>query len=684
VPEPTHRQAGSDVGVLEVPYLPQSEALCGGAAVAMVMRYWGGRDIYAEDFAPYAGDEERGISTESLARAAGRPGWSAVPFNADSSDVAHHLSRGRPLIALVQVAPERFHYVVIVGLTGDYVLYHDPAVAPYRKMSRERFERAWSESGHWAMLVLPDARPAEHDDVVAASGRVGATDREDAGGVGEDGACRAIVTRATESAAAGAPEVAERWLMRANETCGASAEVARELAGLRFRQGRFAEAVRLAERAVALDPGDSYGWELLAAARFRVGDRDGALSAWNRIGAPRVDVIDIQGLRRTRYRVVADRLGIAPRDTLTPGALRRARRRAASLPTVRASAVRYRPLPDGSVKLEVAIVERQASRLPQAVGMAAQALPSREISVYLASPVGAGSLLGARWRWWANRPLVGASMAAPGALGLPGVLEAEGYWERQSYDRSRGADGGAERDPAIVEERRHGALGLGDWLSGTLWLEGGLGLDRWADEPTRLAVRAAAQLRTVDDRLALLGAGSVWPSGSNRAAFGLIEVGADWRSAASRRALEWRARAGVELATAGSPLALWRGAGTGHARDALLRAHPLLDDGVVRGDRIGRSLAHGGVEVTRWLWDVGLGAVGVALFADGAKLWRPLVGEGDGSLTIDSGAGVRLALPWQGHLRADLATGLRDGATAVSVAWEAPWPAQGLIARPGR
>ena len=36
---------------LEVPYLPQSVLLCGGAALAMVERWWGRRGVYAEDFA---------------------------------------------------------------------------------------------------------------------------------------------------------------------------------------------------------------------------------------------------------------------------------------------------------------------------------------------------------------------------------------------------------------------------------------------------------------------------------------------------------------------------------------------------------------------------------------------------------------------------------------------------------
>ena len=36
--------------VLDVPFIAQSELLCGGAAAAMVMRYWGERGIDAESF----------------------------------------------------------------------------------------------------------------------------------------------------------------------------------------------------------------------------------------------------------------------------------------------------------------------------------------------------------------------------------------------------------------------------------------------------------------------------------------------------------------------------------------------------------------------------------------------------------------------------------------------------------
>ena len=43
--------SGQTLSVPDVPFVAQSEALCGGAALAMVLRYWGTTGVQAEDFA---------------------------------------------------------------------------------------------------------------------------------------------------------------------------------------------------------------------------------------------------------------------------------------------------------------------------------------------------------------------------------------------------------------------------------------------------------------------------------------------------------------------------------------------------------------------------------------------------------------------------------------------------------
>ena len=121
-----------------------------------------------------------------------------------------------------------------------------------------------------------------------------------------------------------------------------------------------------------------------------------------------------------------------------------------------------------------------------------------------------------------------------------------------------------------------------------------------------------------------------------------------------------------------APLALWPGAGEGQSRAPLLRAHALLDDGIVdlsRSAAFGRSLAFGNVEVQRWLDRPAIVRVGIAAFADVARAWRQ-ADDGRTPFQTDIGAGLRLRIPGTpGVLRADVAHGLRDGANAISVGW---------------
>ncbi len=145
--------------LLDVPHVTQTPELCGGAAVAMVMRYWGERQIFAEDFAALVVPSERGIPTGALAAAVRDRTWRAVvlPAVADTGRIRirTEVDQGRPLIALIEVSPRTYHFIVIVGATTDQVVLHDPARAPFRVMPWAEFDRAWSAANRWVMLVRP-------------------------------------------------------------------------------------------------------------------------------------------------------------------------------------------------------------------------------------------------------------------------------------------------------------------------------------------------------------------------------------------------------------------------------------------------------------------------------------------------------------------------------------------------
>src|SRR5688572_29888177 len=141
--------------LLEVPYIQQSEALCGGAAVAMVMRYWGETGVYAETFAPLVDRAAGGIRGDALLGALRERGWEARSFRGDAALVQQRLAARQPVIALIEDRPGAFHYVVVVAWTADRVVLHDPARTPFRVLSQSAFESAWDKSSRWTLLALP-------------------------------------------------------------------------------------------------------------------------------------------------------------------------------------------------------------------------------------------------------------------------------------------------------------------------------------------------------------------------------------------------------------------------------------------------------------------------------------------------------------------------------------------------
>ena len=122
-------------------------------------------------------------------------------------------------------------------------------------------------------------------------------------------------------------------------------------------------------------------------------------------------------------------------------------------------------------------------------------------------------------------------------------------------------------------------------------------------------------------------------------------------------------------------MAVWEGAGTGLGRAGLLRAHPLLDDGVLTGPVFGRRVARGTIEYARPVGQALARALSIAAFADAAQAWRRQDGLGQSRLYVDAGVGLRVRIPGRAEvLRIDIAHGLRGGGATASVSWLRAWP----------
>jgi hypothetical protein len=397
------------------------------------------------------------------------------------------------------------------------------------------------------------------------------------------------------------------------------------------------------------------------------GDESGALEAWNRVGEPRNDLTRIDGLRRTRYDIAATMIGIAPGTLITPGRLERARRRLAALPAASATRVDYVPLAGGAARIDAALAERPVapSRPIDVAVIASRAVVDREARASLFSPTGNGEEWTARWRWESERPLVEVALSAPGAFGLPAVWRIGGIRDAETF----AVAGGEAR-----EEHEAVSVGVSGWMTGSLAASAGLSAERWRGRNGLAGARAAIEMRPrAFDALALRVAGSAH-AGRGVHPFTTLAVQAALRTAFGG-GFDATGRLALTYASATAPRMLWNGAGTGRAREALLRAHPLLDGGVVAGPVFGRTVAAGTFEVERSLVIRGPVRIGAAAFVDGA---RAAGRDPPGSAwKVDAGVGLRVGLFEDGNrIRLDFAHGLADGARALSIAWETPWPAR--------
>src|SRR4051812_20434074 len=144
---------------IDVPYLPQTDALCGGAAAAMVFRYWGDAHGAAQEFAALVDRRAGGIANDALTRAIDGRGWRTARAGESLAALRARMLDKQPVIVLLPDRGTLYHYVVVVAATDDTVVVHDPSWGPSRSIRALDFERAWKAAGFWSLVILPPASP---------------------------------------------------------------------------------------------------------------------------------------------------------------------------------------------------------------------------------------------------------------------------------------------------------------------------------------------------------------------------------------------------------------------------------------------------------------------------------------------------------------------------------------------
>ena len=667
--------------LIDIPYLSQTPQLCGGAAMAMVLRYWGATTAQPQDFSHLIDEAAGGISAGRLIDAVRSDGWQAMAASSSLPSLATHVQQGRPVVALIEDSPGTFHYVVVVGTTTSSVVVHDPARAPYIVWTHGEFDRRWAASSRLMILVLPpvtsagaaDAassaapKPAAVPLVVAVPSR--ATAFVGTPTAASPSACDALVGRGV-ALATDDTDAAEQVLRSAMALCPGDAGAFRELAGVRLLQQRWDESIALALEAVARDADDRHARELLATSRFAAGDRLGALQAWNVLGSPSIDQVAIEGLRRTHQPILTGVLGLRPGTLLTAAAFTRALRRLEDFPTGLRPRLRYAPIEGERASVHVFADERRL--MPDGVigwaRVAARAAITHEIRLDIAAPFSQGDLWQPSLRWPAARRRVGLAFALPVPGTRPGMLHLEIFRERQTYAPSR-------PEAAHIEAtRRRVAVGYTDWVTGSLRVELGAASDRH-DTRRYVALRAGGSWRLLRDHLTAHLRGERWlTAGSGGRGFQTLDASIDARSASEAGVPSWRGRVGWSQASDAAPLALWPGAGASLDRTALLRARRLIVDDVLSGEVFGRRLAYGSAERQHPVRRSPYGTLAVAAFVDAARASRRLTSTRPTPLHVDAGVGLRIDRPGEAaQIRFDVGVGLRDGRVRASAGYLSRW-----------
>jgi predicted double-glycine peptidase len=651
---------------IDVPFLPQTDAMCGGAAAAMVFRYWGDAHADVQEFARLVDRRAGGIANAALVDAIRARGWRAGRIESSLDALKASIHDRQPVIVLVPERGNRYHYVVVTGAGDDEIVVHDPSWGPSRSMQAADFEGAWRAAGFWSLVILPPASRA-------APGANAGTTSSDELPAARANACDEKLAQAVAEVRERGFERADEVLGRVHAECPNAAGPLHELSGVRFAERRWAEAESLARAALDRDPQDAYALEILGSSRFVRDDAVGALRAWNRIDKPQVNLVRVDGVTHTRQQTIADIIGIHANMVLDADVFERARRRVGELPGQTAAALTVRPEADGFATVDVVVAERQPMPrgATQWIGAAARAAIDREVGVAVPGGSGQGEVWSASWRWWSHRPAASVAFAAPGRGRLPGVWRVEGSWEAETYveDAVPGA-------PLVRQTRTRGALTVSDWLSGNVRYSLSAGLDSWngASLSNRKAIFFGGSIdrRVLQDRMSLSANASRWTPIAGGSGFNAAGARAFARSSNERRGWVYLGTAGAERVSDGAPLGLWPGAGDGRARPPLVRAHPLLDDGVIAmaGSSVfGRMLGYASAEAQRWLERPSLVRIAPAGFVDLARASRRGA-AGVEAAQVDVGAGVRLKIPGAaGVIRVDVARGLRDGATAVTFGW---------------
>jgi ABC-type bacteriocin/lantibiotic exporter with double-glycine peptidase domain len=146
-----------------VPFYPQDEYMCGPAALASVIGYYG-RAGGMEDVAKEVYSEKlKGTLPMDLLIYAREKGFEVKYYKGSVSNIKESLTRREPLILFLNLGYGFYpvgHYIVAVGMDEKAgVVFAHSGTEKEQAFTMKELEKSWSKTGYSTLLVRPKARP---------------------------------------------------------------------------------------------------------------------------------------------------------------------------------------------------------------------------------------------------------------------------------------------------------------------------------------------------------------------------------------------------------------------------------------------------------------------------------------------------------------------------------------------
>jgi hypothetical protein len=142
-----------------VPFFPQTELMCGPAALASVLNYYGDSVGLDEVSTAVYHPELKGSLSMDLLIYAKERGFEAMFYKGGLEDLKQRLGEGRPLILFLNLAYDFYpvgHYVVAVGYNEEMeVVVAHSGTSGAKVLSFGKLLDDWEKTGFSTLLVTP-------------------------------------------------------------------------------------------------------------------------------------------------------------------------------------------------------------------------------------------------------------------------------------------------------------------------------------------------------------------------------------------------------------------------------------------------------------------------------------------------------------------------------------------------